>query len=129
MVRIVLLGRGGAGKSTLRRQLAERLDLPLIELDSSFWRPGPTPTPAAEWEQVQDRLLAGDHWVCDGDLGPYDSALARRLAAADTMVILDFPLWRCAWRALRRGRETREFWRWIVFYRSIILTVFLRWTR
>jgi hypothetical protein len=30
-----------------------------------------------------------------------------RLRAADTVVVLDFLLWRCAWRALRRSRENR----------------------
>lgn len=40
-----------------------------------------------------------------------------RLAAADTVVVLDFPLWRCAWRALRRSRENLDFWRWLITYR------------
>jgi hypothetical protein len=40
-----------------------------------------------------------------------------RLRAADTVIVLDFPLWRCAWRALRRSRENLAFWRWVVSYR------------
>ncbi len=40
-----------------------------------------------------------------------------RLAAADTVVLLDFPLLRCAWRAVRRSRERSDFWRWVVTYR------------
>lgn len=52
----------------------------------------------------------------DGDLGPYD-ALEVRLKAADTVILLDFSILRCAWRALRRSRERWDFWRWLLTYR------------
>jgi hypothetical protein len=31
--------------------------------------------------------------------------------------VLNFALWRCAWRAARRSRENLVFWRWLVTYR------------
>lgn len=40
MKRVVILGRGGAGKSTLAARLGEITGLPVIELDKSFWRAG-----------------------------------------------------------------------------------------
>ena len=49
----------------------------------------------------------------DGDLGPYDVVEAR-LRAADTIILLDFSLVRCAWRTIRRLRERADFWRWLV---------------
>src|SRR5947208_16813666 len=52
----------------------------------------------------------------DGDLGPYD-VLDVRLRAADTVIVLDFPVWRFAWRALRRSHENLAFWRWLFAYR------------
>lgn len=52
----------------------------------------------------------------DGDLGPYD-AVEVRLRAADTIIFLDFSLFRCAWRAARRSRERADFWRWLWAYR------------
>jgi adenylate kinase family enzyme len=97
-------------------RLGAALDLPVVELDKHFWPPDLTPTPPAEWTAIQRRLCAADRWIMDGDLGPYD-VLAVRLAAADTVIVLDFPLWRCAWRALRRSRENRAFWHWLVTYR------------
>lgn len=114
--RVVILGRGGAGKSTLAVALGARTGLPVVELDSVFWRAGLTPTPADEWRRVQRELVARDAWILDGDLGPYD-ALDVRLARADTVVLLDFGLARCAWRALRRSRENLDFWRWLITYR------------
>jgi adenylate kinase family enzyme len=75
-------------------------------------RNGPRP----RWTDIQHRLTSGQRWVIDGDLGPYD-VLDVRLRAADTVIVLDFPLWRCAWRALRRSRENVAFWRWVLTYR------------
>jgi adenylate kinase family enzyme len=115
--RVAILGRGGAGKSALAQKLSCTLGLPVIELDSIFWQPGPRPTPEREWAEIQAKLVEGDHWIIDGDLGPYDTGLELRLRAADTIIVLDFPLWRCVWQALRRSRETREFWTWVYRYR------------
>jgi adenylate kinase family enzyme len=115
--RVVILGRGGAGKSVLAQQLSRQLDIPVTELDRLFWQPGPRPTPQPKWAELQRQLVARDRWIIDGDLGPYDTGLDLRLGAADTVIVLDFPLWRCIWRALRRSRETREFWLWVYRYR------------
>jgi hypothetical protein len=117
MRRVVILGRGGAGKSVLARQLSERTGIPAIELDGLFWQPGPAPTAAEVWVARQRALVAGERWIIDGDLGPYDAGLASRLAAADTIIVLDFGFLRCAWRTLRRGRERAEYWRWVWSYR------------
>ena len=39
MQRVVILGRGGSGKSVLAQRLSSALDLPVVELDGIFWRP------------------------------------------------------------------------------------------
>lgn len=116
MKRVLIIGRGASGKSTLARRLGAITGLPVIELDKLFWRPGLAATPREEWVEVQRRLVAAEAWIMDGDLGPYDS-LEVRLRAADTIVFLDFSLVRCAWRALRRSRERMDFWLWLIRYR------------
>jgi adenylate kinase family enzyme len=116
MKRVVVLGRGGAGKSTLARQLGKITGLQVIELDKLFWQSGLIPTPRAEWTELQEQLVQKTSWILDGDLGPHD-AVEVRLRAADTIVLLDFPLLRCTWRALRRAPEGRDFWRWVLAYR------------
>lgn len=116
MRRVVVLGRGAAGKSTLAARLGAATGIPVVELDALFWGPDLTPTPPAEWVSVQRELVARPAWIADGDLGPYD-VLDLRLAAADTVVLLDFPLVLSAWRAVRRSRERSDFWRWVVTYR------------
>jgi adenylate kinase family enzyme len=116
MRRVVILGPGASGKSTLAVRLGEILGLPLVELDKLFWRPGLIATPRDQWVILQEKLVEGDSWIMDGDLGPYD-VLEVRLRAADTIIFLDFSLVRCAWRAVRRSRERADFWRWLLAYR------------
>ncbi|MHC5907029.1 P-loop NTPase family protein [Streptomyces sp. S6] len=116
MRRIVVLGRGGAGKSVLARRLGVLTGLPVIELDRLFWGAGPEGMPARRWAAVQEELVGADGWIMDGDLGPYDVPEVR-LRRADTVVVLDFSFWRCAWRAGLRGRERGDFWRWVWGYR------------
>ena len=116
MQRVVVLGRGGAGKSTFARRLGQRTGLPVTELDAAFWQEGLRPSLRAAWADVQSGLAAGDRWILDGDLGPFD-VLDVRLRRADTVVVLDFSLARCAWRAARRSRENADFWRWVWAYR------------
>jgi adenylate kinase family enzyme len=116
MQRVVILGRGASGKSTLALRLGEISGLPVIQLDEIFWRPGLVATPHDEWALLQEKLAAEDGWIMDGDLGPYD-VVEVRLRRADTVIFLDFSLCRCAWRAFLRSRERADFWRWLLAYR------------
>jgi len=59
--RVVILGRGGAGKSTAATRLGVVLGLPVLELDRYFWAPDLIPMPRQEWIEVQQRLAAADH--------------------------------------------------------------------
>ena len=113
MQRVIILGRGGAGKSTVSRRLGKLVGLPVIELDKHFWQPGLAPLSREKWVEVQRNLASQSRWIMDGDLGPYD-ALPVRLSMADTVLLLDFPLWLCLWRALRRGKERWDFWWWLI---------------
>jgi adenylate kinase family enzyme len=116
MKRVVILGRGASGKSTLARRLGELTGLSVVELDKVFWRPGLVATPRDEWVAAQDLLVATDGWIIDGDLGQFD-VVETRLRAADTVIFLDFPFLCCAGRAVRRSRERIDFWWWVLTYR------------
>jgi adenylate kinase family enzyme len=117
MKRVLIIGPGASGKSTLARRLGEITGLPVIELDKVFWRPSLEETPRDRWVEVQRGLVEGTKWIMDGDFGPYD-AIEIRLRAADTIIFLDFAFIRCAWRAIRRSRERLDFWLWLFRYRS-----------
>jgi adenylate kinase family enzyme len=116
MRRILILGRGAAGKSTLARRLGALTGFPVIELDKRFWQDGLVATPPDDWVDTQRELIQPEAWILDGDLGPQD-VLQPRLEVADTVVVLDFSLARCAWRSIRRANERMDFWRWLIGYR------------
>lgn len=113
MKRVVVLGRGGSGKSTLCRRLGEVTGLPILELDSIYWDDALRVLEPGEWWQRQADVVSADEWILDGDLGPHD-VLEPRLGRADTIIILDTPLSVCAWRAVRRGRQRLDFWAWVM---------------
>ena len=117
MKRVVILGPGASGKTTLARRLSEITGLKLVELDKVFWGLELAPTPREQWIRLQQELTAEKEWILDGDLGPYD-AVEVRLQSADTVIFLDLPLVLCAWRALRRSRERADFWFWLLRYRQ-----------
>lgn len=106
---VVIASASGNGKTTLGRQLAERLSVPFVELDELVHGPGWAETSDADLRARLTPLLAGDGWVADG---AYQHKLGDFvLDQADTVVWLDLPLhvWlprltRRTWRRLR-GRE------------------------
>ena len=95
----MIIGSAGSGKSVLARQLGPILDLPVFHLDALHWKPGWVETPKAEWRAVVQRLANQASWTIDGN---YMGTLDIRLAAADTIIFLDFPRPVCVWRVFKR---------------------------
>ena len=104
MKRIAIIGSCGAGKSTLAKSLGQKLGLPLIHLDSYYWRSGWVETPKNDWDTTHQKLLQGDRWIIDGN---YRSTMDIRLEAADTIIWLDFPRNLCSWRIIKRYLQYR----------------------
>ena len=100
MKKVIVIGSGGAGKSTFSRRLGEVTGLPVIHLDAHFWRPNWDPTPKDEWKARVEELVKGDSWIIDGNFG---STRELRMRAADTIIMLDFPRHVCLYRAIKRA--------------------------
>lgn len=98
--RIAVIGNAGGGKSTLARRLSAEHDLPYREVDALMWNPDWTQVDDDLFDAAHDDLIAGDRWVIDG-FGPWRSVDAR-FRRADTIVLVDLPLWVHFWLATER---------------------------
>jgi adenylate kinase family enzyme len=105
MKRVLLIGSGGAGKSTFARRLGERLGLPVIHLDREYWGAGWVETPKDEWRRTVEEMCERDSWVMDGN---YSGTLDVRLAACDAVVFLDLPRTVCTLRVIKRSLKYRN---------------------
>jgi adenylate kinase family enzyme len=106
----IIASASGNGKTTLGKEVAARLGVPFVELDSLVHGPGWTETPDDELRATVEPIVRSDGWVIDGT---YTSKLGTLvLDGADTVVWLDLPtrVWlpRLLRRTARRltGRET-----------------------
>lgn len=97
--KIIIIGSSGAGKSTLARELGAILDIEAIHLDAFYWHPGWVETPKSKWHSVVQDLTKRKSWIIDGN---YSDTLDFRLAAADTVIFLDFSRLLCLWRVIKR---------------------------
>lgn len=97
--RILILGCGGAGKSTLARRLGAATGLPVVHLDGLYWQPGWVAMERAAWRRTVENEIAKDAWIIDGNFG---SSLELRLSRAQAAVYLDYSRAVCLAGVLRR---------------------------
>ncbi|MCA9884797.1 MAG: adenylate kinase [Anaerolineae bacterium] len=109
--RIVIVGSTGSGKSTLAAQLAARINLQHIELDSLFWGPNWSETPPEVFIPKVEAALSVERWVVDGN---YSRVRHIIWPAAQTLIWLDYSLpiifWRLWKRTLRRTLMREQLW-------------------
>jgi adenylate kinase family enzyme len=99
MDRILVLGSGGAGKSTFAKQLGELLSIKVDHLDRHYWKPGWVKPSNDEWVATVANLIGREKWIIDGNFG---GTLDQRIARCDTLIFLDMPRLLCLWRIVKR---------------------------
>ena len=99
MKKILVIGSGGAGKSTFAQRLGGILKLEVVHLDSLYWSPGWVEMPKDKWKTIVEELVKRDSWIIDGN---YGGTLEIRLAACDGVIFLDVPRRICLGRVLKR---------------------------
>lgn len=109
-----MVGNSGAGKTQLARRIAERLDLPHLELDGlqhrADWEQAPVEELRAEvTARLRELDRTHDGWVADGNYRQLGDVLRP-----DTYVWLDYPrrvvLARLVRRTAARLLLRRELW-------------------
>lgn len=69
IMRIVVIGNSGSGKSTVSRELATLHAMPMLDLDTVAWEPGKIAVardPAAAVRDVQSFCKASPSWIAEG---------------------------------------------------------------
>jgi adenylate kinase family enzyme len=100
MTRVAILGNAGGGKSTLGRVLSEAKDLPLYPLDKIQWNPGWVATPSDKFDSLHNAMLEKARWIIDGMASV--ASIKHKLEIADTIVLIDHPLWVHYWWSAKR---------------------------
>lgn len=103
MKRILMIGNSGSGKSTFARKLHRATGLPLFHLDLLWHLPDKTNISREEFDTRLEEILALKEWIIDGN---YQRTLQQRIAACDTIFLLDYPVEVClAGVAERIGKD------------------------
>jgi adenylate kinase family enzyme len=108
----VIATASGNGKTTFGRALAERLDVPFVELDALHHGPGWTEATPEAFRSKVEPIVESEAWVIDGT---YRGKLGDLvLEGADVVVWLDLPMrvWlpRLLARTARRVIRREELW-------------------
>ncbi len=106
MRRIVVVGSQGSGKTHLSLALGAKLGLPIIHLDTLYWRPGWKPSQRDDFRARVAQAISTDGWIVDGSYSGL--CLDLTVARADLFVSLERPRWFCVWRVLKRSAFQRR---------------------
>jgi adenylate kinase family enzyme len=114
MMRIVVVGTPGAGKTTAAKTIAAALGLAHIELDSLHWEPGWRALSKADPDEFARRVsaaVARDVWVADGN---YEAVRQLVWSRATDLIWLDYDrpviMYRVIKRSLVRAVTRTELW-------------------
>lgn len=110
MLKIIIIGSPGAGKSTFARKLRDATGIPLYYLDMLWHKPDQTNISREEFDTRLDEIVKRDKWVIDGN---YQRTLETRLRECDAIFLMDYPLEVCLLGAESRIGKKREDLPWL----------------
>ena len=105
MSRIVILGCAGGGKTTLARQLGERIGAPVICLDE-IWQPHWGEKDVPTFRALIKEAHAGDVWISEGNFAA--ASFDIRLPRATLVIWMEASKLSCSWRAIKRVFKPAE---------------------
>ena len=74
--KILVVGPGGAGKSTFSKKLSKILNIPVYHLDSIYWLPNWEHLEREEFIKKVRVITSKDEWIIDGN---YSGSLEERV--------------------------------------------------
>jgi adenylate kinase family enzyme len=100
MQRIMIIGNGGGGKTTLSVALSKHTGIPVTEVDALQFLPNWQRRPATELHRQLEQIENSATWIIDG-FGAWDN-IVNRAEHADTIIFVDHPIWVHFWWACER---------------------------
>ena len=110
MLKVIIVGCPGAGKSTFARKLNQITNLPLYHLDMLWHKQDRTNIYKEKFDEELKKILKKEKWIMDGN---YQRTLEMRLKECDTAFLLDYPLEVCLSGAQSRIGKKREDLPWL----------------
>ena len=110
MEKVLVIGCPGGGKSTFARVLRDKTNLPLYSLDMIWHKPDKTTVTREEFDARLGELLKEPRFLIEGN---YARTLEMRLAACDTVFLLDYPVEVCLAGVESRIGTKREDMPWV----------------
>jgi len=100
MTRIIIIGNGGTGKSTLGDKLSRILNIEVFHLDKMTFLPGWERVPEEKFRNKLHEAMQKENWIIEG--WSYHTTLKKRLEEASVIIYLKFPIYVCYIYALER---------------------------
>ena len=110
MKKVIVIGCPGSGKSTVSRALHNKTGIPLYHLDMMYWNADKTTVEKSVFLERLTAVLEKNKWIIDGN---YASTMELRMAACDTVIFLDYPLYVCLDGIKERHGKPRSDMPWI----------------
>ena len=85
--RVLIVGCGGAGKSTLAVEMGKRFGMPIVHLDKLWWLPNWNNRSEQEFDKLLADELVKSDWIIEGN---FFRTFSLRLKYADFCIFLDY---------------------------------------
>lgn len=110
MMRAIVIGSPGAGKSTFTKELSTIKRVPLYHLDMLYYQENGQIVPREVFEEKLRQILWKREWIVDGN---YQRTLEWRLSMCNTVFFLDYAVRTCLAGAKERIGNKRDDLPWI----------------
>ena len=100
-MRIAIIGYSGSGKSTAAQKLGEKYGIPVLHMDTVYWRKNWSQRPAEECRRiVNDFMESNTDWVIDGNYKKLYQT--ERFDRADIILFFSFNRYKCLYNIVKR---------------------------
>ncbi|MGX6961253.1 DNA topology modulation protein [Vagococcus xieshaowenii] len=105
-MKIAIIGYSGSGKSTLAKAISQKINIPLLHLDTVQFEANWQERDNKEANTIVKQFMAQKDWIIDGNYSKFFKE--ERLEKADTIIILAFSRWACLKRVIKRYFKYRK---------------------